>query len=231
MLRFLILILISTLAIADDDIFKKTENWVKQNNAAKIFNEKLKQLNTTKTELPIFKQKSVLPETRINDNRHINNLLKFVDDNELQKQIDLQKSTDPYLYVFVSFSMPDSIIRQYLKQAELMNATLVLRGLVNNSMKSTVEKLAQFVDEKDESGMIIDPTLYERYKINMVPAFVLTEIKPEQCTKTKCETTEHIKMNGEVAISYALQIFRNHLSGKNKNHLINYIDKLMKRGS
>ena len=47
-------------------------------------------------------------------------------------------ASGPSLLVFVSFAMPDATITRLLDQASGARATLVLRGLVNGSLRDTV---------------------------------------------------------------------------------------------
>ena len=57
-----------------------------------------------------------------------------------------QISAVPIL-IFISFSMPMESIRGWLKQANLIGASVYLRGLVKNSFKDTLEMARQLFEE------------------------------------------------------------------------------------
>lgn len=77
--------------------------------------------------------------------------------------------------IYISFSMPNSLILAIAHDARIHNATLVLNGLYDDSMRKTMEKI--FEIEKKESGVSfeINPEEFKEYKINKVPAFVFKE--------------------------------------------------------
>ncbi|WP_341789768.1 type-F conjugative transfer system pilin assembly protein TrbC [Rickettsia endosymbiont of Polydrusus tereticollis] len=84
----------------------------------------------------------------------------------LQKII--QPKTYNQIYIFLSFSMPDSALKSYYVAAERAGAKLVMRGLKNNSFLDTKAKA-------DEIGISfdIDPNLFEKYQITAVPAIIV----------------------------------------------------------
>lgn len=77
-------------------------------------------------------------------------------------------------YVFVSLSIHDKNLMQLLDEAAKYRAIVVLRGLKNNSMRETVQHLAKFFAH-DHNGLIIDPELFRKYRVNKVPSFVLAD--------------------------------------------------------
>jgi len=67
--------------------------------------------------------------------------------NACEQTLDLQSNetvapitNNPSLMVFVSLGMPKHSLQQWNLQVTKAGGTLVLRGLVNNSMKQTVKK-------------------------------------------------------------------------------------------
>ncbi|WP_342256957.1 TrbC family F-type conjugative pilus assembly protein [Rickettsia endosymbiont of Aspidapion aeneum] len=72
------------------------------------------------------------------------------------------------IYIFISFSMPDSALKSYYVEAERAGAKLVMRGLKNNSFLDTKAKA-------DEIGISfdIDLNLFEEYQITSVPAIIV----------------------------------------------------------
>jgi len=130
-----------------------------------------------------------------------------------QHDVLTDTSTDigPQFYVFVSFSMPDIALRRLLSQAQRVGAPLVLRGMVENDMNKTRIKVGKLLDADKkgnttiEGGLSIDPTLYERFSISVVPSFVLTDAPVQACTQAGCPTPEFARLAGDVTVEYALE--------------------------
>lgn len=81
---------------------------------------------------------------------------------------------DKQILIFVSFSMPENSIKELLHESKKYDAALVIQGLVNNSFKETLIKVQQIIsDNKNIGGIHIDPNLFNEYKINQVPAYVV----------------------------------------------------------
>lgn len=106
--------------------------------------------------------------------------------------LSLQTARADGLYVFISFSMPTALLRQYVQEAKQYNAILVLRGLIDNDFRKTTTVLRQ-LDE--QAGAIIEPQLFQQYDIQAVPAIV----------QDKAGIVR--KISGSVSLQYALQQF------------------------
>lgn len=88
--------------------------------------------------------------------------------------------------LFVSFSMPTSLIIDLSEQAHQFHIPMVIRGLVNNDFKETLKKLVEIKNEAHKSkrefyGLAIDPIWFEQFHIKKVPALVVTK------RDSKCE--------------------------------------------
>ena len=102
----------------------------------------------------------------------------------------LQENNQPVIYIFVSFSMNDAALQAYYKDASKMGATLVIRGLVDNSFNATKDKLVQLNISCD-----IDPELFTKYAVKEVPVIIKA-------------TDERIdKITGHIDLTSALEIF------------------------
>ncbi len=99
------------------------------------------------------------------------------------------------LLIFVSFSMPQNLLKNYDDIARKLGAKLVIRGLKDNSFKETI----QYLKNVKTSGIMvdIDPTSFERFNVNLVPSFVLSD------------GHSYDKLVGSVSIVYALEKFAN----------------------
>lgn len=81
--------------------------------------------------------------------------------------------------LFVSFSMPETSLKSYLKQAAEINGgrsiKLVIRGLdESNSLIKTQQRLARLMTGVS-AQVDIDPGAFERFNIQQVPALVFFE--------------------------------------------------------
>ena len=126
----------------------------------------------------------------------------------LAEQLGVGKSASEGLavYVFASFSMPAASLRSLIEQGELAGAPVVLRGLVNNSIEDTMAAVLELYgeDRSQESGAVIDPTLFERFGVDQVPSFVVAEYAAAACTAESCPTPDHVQLAGDVPLRYAL---------------------------
>ena len=75
--------------------------------------------------------------------------------------------------VFVSFSMPEQLLKQTLSEAAQLHIPAILNGLIDNSMPKTIEKIAVISNAVPNLTLQIDPTAFERFGIKQVPAIVV----------------------------------------------------------
>jgi conjugal transfer pilus assembly protein TrbC len=79
----------------------------------------------------------------------------------------------PQKYVFVSFSMPESLLKSVFNEAASMEIPVILNGLVEDNMRKTMSKLFQLSQRHPELSIQIDPNAFEKYHIENVPALVI----------------------------------------------------------
>ncbi|CDZ79408.1 conjugal transfer pilus assembly protein TrbC [Legionella massiliensis] len=75
--------------------------------------------------------------------------------------------------VFISFSMPQLLLEETLKESSERRIPVYLRGLYKDSMKETAAKVMALSKKIPMLNLQIDPTLFERFGIEQVPALVL----------------------------------------------------------
>lgn len=116
------------------------------------------------------------------------------------------KPDESPLYILISYSMPPESIARLADQARRAGGTLVLRGVINDSLKETAEKAAEFVKKYPGIQFQIDPTLFRRYAIQDVPTFLITKPNEEikACSKGCDATTFFVSASGDVSLDYAL---------------------------
>lgn len=81
------------------------------------------------------------------------------------------------LSVFVSFSMPETLLRETLKESAQLNIPAYLNGLYRDSMSETTLKVMALSKRISNLNLAIDPTLFERFGIHQVPALVVDDGK------------------------------------------------------
>ena len=117
--------------------------------------------------------------------------------------------------VFISSSMPQKTIQNYLHQTREIGAALVFRGLINDSMKDTQAywlKIMGINEDQTEIEkttekepiILIDPTLYERFDIKQVPITVVTESQIKPCQQNDCPTPVYHSVTGDVSLAWSL---------------------------
>ena len=129
--------------------------------------------------------------------------------------------SDPQPLIFISFSLPEDSLRALLAEAGRTGSPLVLRGLVENSMQRTTARLGELLGTQNgreasaEStpSLAIDPTLFERFDVDKVPAFVLPQDTIAPCTPEGCPVPEHLKVAGDVSLAYALSVMAREAGG------------------
>jgi type-F conjugative transfer system pilin assembly protein TrbC len=133
------------------------------------------------------------------------------------------------VYYFVSFSMPQEMLRSYVLEAMWSGGTIVVRGVPKGrTIKEFFgEDLRQLIYGKGASANIsMDPRLFEVYDIQAVPAIVYSEDRNQpQCTGQSTKKLEgasvplsydtcqpqdpskYWKMSGAVTTDFALRAF------------------------
>lgn len=76
--------------------------------------------------------------------------------------------------VFVSFSMPDQLLEETLKESARLNIPTYLNGLFHDSMPETALKVMALSEHIPDLNLQIDPTAFERFGIHQVPALVVS---------------------------------------------------------
>lgn len=76
------------------------------------------------------------------------------------------------LYVFASLGLKKKHLKALVEDAKRFGGRVVIRGLKNGSFKDTISYLNSIL-QKEHEGVQIDPTLFRKYNVISVPAFVL----------------------------------------------------------
>ena len=113
----------------------------------------------------------------------------------------------PALLLFVSLAMPRESLIAYADQAERAQATMVIRGVRDRSMRRTMEAVQQIIGER-KVAWVIDPTAFDRFDVTAVPSVVLTaaSFAGASCSTRECMAPDSFaKVAGEVPLDHSLQ--------------------------
>ncbi|TXH49449.1 MAG: type-F conjugative transfer system pilin assembly protein TrbC [Burkholderiaceae bacterium] len=127
----------------------------------------------------------------------------------------LGAASGPSLLVFVSFAMPEATITRLLDQASRARATLVLRGLVNGSLRDTVERMQRLIGNR-QVAVQIDPQAFDRFSIVRTPSFVLVRdgAASKPCAAGMCIASDQFVLAaGDVSLDYVLRFFERSAPG------------------
>lgn len=118
----------------------------------------------------------------------------------------------PKVLIFVSFAMPEATLQRLVDQAARAGATLVLRGLVNGSIRDTVTRMQALIGSR-RVAVQIDPEAFDRYGITRTPSFVLAAdgARAEACATRACGSSQQfVKVTGDVTLDYAMRYLNQH---------------------
>ena len=115
------------------------------------------------------------------------------------------------LYVLVSEKMPFDSLMRLAKQTGKAGGTMVFRGVKGGVSEGAFERFAEYSEKFAKQGVVIhiDPTVFRRFQVNVVPTVVLTT-SIEGCNQTEACQYNADMVAGDVSLDYALD----HLSRK-----------------
>ncbi|MBE0612142.1 MAG: type-F conjugative transfer system pilin assembly protein TrbC [Burkholderiales bacterium] len=122
----------------------------------------------------------------------------------------MAQSAPSALRIFVTLDMPAASLRGLADQAARSGATLVLRGLKDNSMRATLARVQSLIGERHVAWQI-DPLAFTRYAIERAPTFVLltggadTTSTESACTPDCRAPSAFVAIAGDVSLDYALE--------------------------
>ncbi|MEN3262954.1 type-F conjugative transfer system pilin assembly protein TrbC [Sodalis endosymbiont of Spalangia cameroni] len=91
---------------------------------------------------------------------------------EKSRQADGQRPAENAVY-FVSFSLPLEGLAAMLQETRRFGIPATLRGMVNNDMRETVQRVMALVKNGGADGVQIDPQPFHTFSIQSVPALVV----------------------------------------------------------
>ena len=176
--------------------------------------------------------------------RDVSDLLSRVRNNPdlLNDSLVQQSGKDSAPLIMISFSMPAESIKGLFQEAARTGAKVILRGMVDNSMKATATQLMTLlgVDPQaseqqmkkqvaavSQPAFAIDPTLFQRFKVDKVPTFVVPLAALESCSDEKCPAPPYAKVAGDVSLAYALHAIKTRTTDNElRQRLTSWLDAL-----
>lgn len=110
----------------------------------------------------------------------------------------------PTLQIFVSSSMPKSLLKTYAREAALYNGVLVFNGLPSGSFRRLTELVMEISDE-NTAAMQIDDEAFKAYGVKSVPTIVLSRSASMFDEQTQIGMFD--KAVGNITIKGALTLF------------------------
>ena len=137
-------------------------------------------------------------------------------DSLMQRSTDgLQSNQKPQgaegAILFVSFSMPDSLLFALSDEAARFHIPVVINGLVDGDFKKTITAFSKLHAKAKESkwafnGVSIDPLWFEQFHITAVPALVVSK-RPSSCgQQLLCPEQTYDVVYGNASIKNSLQL-------------------------
>lgn len=112
----------------------------------------------------------------------------------------------PRLQIFVSHSMPISLLKSYAKEATKYNGVLVFRGLPAGSFHRLAKLVSDISGDNAEGiAMQIDDEAFKAFAVKSVPTIVLSKAASIFSEQVKVGAFD--KIGGNVTIKYALEVF------------------------
>ena len=115
------------------------------------------------------------------------------------------------LIVFLSLSMPEKLILEYMKEAETLNARLVIQGIVEGDLGETVKRMRRLMGDTQQNvrGVSIDHRSFAYHGVTRVPTIILSEHSLLECIDESCPKGlgKVDKISGAVSLDYALNQF------------------------
>ncbi len=129
---------------------------------------------------------------------------------ENQQAFEGDSRAQPTLMIFVTLAMPEASLKRLATQAARSGATMVIRGLKNDSMKKTLAAVQRIIGKKPVAWQI-DPPAFTRFGVHRAPTFVL--MTPDSralptiasCSGACSPAASFVSVAGDVSLDYALE--------------------------
>ncbi len=101
---------------------------------------------------------------------------------------------DSQLFVFMSFSVPDSVWLALSQELERLKGTFVVRGIPQQGFQAFAQRIFTLKEKGVNSPIQLHPQAFLTYDVTQVPSFVVVE------------GPLYDKLNGNVSLNFALDV-------------------------
>lgn len=116
-------------------------------------------------------------------------------------------STTPKLIGFVSLTMPKQTLVLFLQEAKRYHIPVAIRGVIDHSLKATMQQIYRLVKKDHIQGVLIDPIWFRDFQIQHVPALVATT---GFCDTQPCLKNSYDVIYGNARLEELLQAISRH---------------------
>ena len=117
------------------------------------------------------------------------------------------RANTPEILLFTSLSVPAASWRQWARDAARIGAPLVLRGVSEGGLRTTVKRIGDRLGGHD-AGVAIDPRLFRLFGVTRVPAVVVVPGGVPACRSRGCSddpAPAHDLVTGNIGLAAALE--------------------------
>lgn len=119
--------------------------------------------------------------------------------------LSVRQDSSEDLLVMVSLAMPKATLQRIAEQAEFTGATLVFRGLKDDSMARMGEAIKTVIGNRQVS-VVIHPPAFQQFGISQVPTVVIARREAGNVLADGCSKADSfVKVAGDVSLDYALE--------------------------
>lgn len=109
--------------------------------------------------------------------------------------------------VLASLSMPEGYLKDLVRDFGKINSSIAIKGLLNDSFDETFQRIREIVGESgfEYGNIVLDPTLFQRFNVESVPAFILPLEAIEACSEDVCNAPRHVMAQGSMTLRNFLE--------------------------
>lgn len=109
-------------------------------------------------------------------------------------------------YAFVSFSIPETTLKEISNHLERIGGSFVFRGMPNGSFKDFILKVKELRDKGILANALVDPDLFNEYGVTVVPTFLyIPPPKASEAFREDTSSPKYKKIVGNVSVPWALR--------------------------
>lgn len=129
--------------------------------------------------------------------------------NNIRTKREIIKNPTTSILIFVSFSTTKKSLEAYLRDARTIGASVIIRGLIDNSFQKTFQAMTELVKASGGQGVELNPIWFKRFHIHNVPAVVVIPPGSDCFLNEQCYADKNYDvMTGDIILSAALKYLR-----------------------